>query len=144
MTCRPRITIFAAAALALLAGWASPSAPAPRLPLVADADLPLYPVAAWGLNVSGAVVVTVSVDGNGKAIAAVRSPSNRWLSGPTLANVKTWRFQPGMPGTFDVVYTYKISGAPTPYPSNPKVTLDLPLAVMVVAAPYKPAPKTVY
>ncbi len=115
------------------------SAPAACAPsLVGQAELPLYPAVAWGLGISGTVVVAVTVDGGGKASARIKSSSNQWLTAPTLANASTWRFQSGMPGSFDVTYTYRIRGTPTALPANPKVILALPCAVTVIARPVKP------
>jgi hypothetical protein len=60
------------------------------------------------------------------------------LSNPSLANVKTWQFQSEDRATFLVRYIYRIEGDPTPLPENPRIELDLPRVVTVIARPFKP------
>jgi len=133
-----RIAVVALVAVALLSAGGSAAPPPPALPLVGQADLPLYPAVAWGLRISGTVVVTVTVDDGGKADVQIKSSSNKWLTAPTLANARSWRFQTGMPGTFELTYTYQIEGSPTDLPESPRVVLNLPHSVTVTARPFKP------
>ena len=133
-----RIALVAFVAVVLLSTGGSAALSPPALPLVGQADLPLYPAVAWGLRISGTVVVTVTVDGGGKAGVLIKSSSSKWLTAPTLANARSWRFQSGMPGTFDLTYTYQIKGSPTDLPESPKVVLNLPYSVTVIAHPFKP------
>jgi hypothetical protein len=61
-----------------------------------------------------------------------------YLSNPSLANLKTWQFQPEDRATFVVRYVFQIQGQETSLPENPKVELDLPLFVKVTARPSNP------
>jgi hypothetical protein len=64
-----------------------------------------------------------------------------YLSLPSVANIKTWQFdpEPGGRTTFSVMYVYKIEGEQTPLPENPKIELDLPRVVKVTVRPFKPS-----
>ncbi len=99
------------------------------------------------------MVIEVTVDAGKVTKSEVKSVSVRsqdghpiidnpklqpYLSVPSLANVKTWRFAPGERGTFIVTYTYRIDGRETPTPESPTVILDLPTSVTVTARPYRP------
>jgi hypothetical protein len=108
------------------------------MPLVGQAQLPLYPSVAWGLGVSGRVVIAMEVDDGGASTARVVSSSSKYLTAPTLNNAQSWRFQRGMPGSFDITYIYKLQGSTTDLPESPKVVLDLPSSVTVIAHPFKP------
>ena len=134
----PRVIILLATAFLLMAsGGQQPTKKGPA-PLVGQAELPLYPSVAWGLGISGRVIIAMEVDDSGASKVRVKASTNRFLTAPTLNNAQSWRFQRGMPGSFDVTYTYKIQGGATDLPESPKVVLDLPYAVTVIAHPFKP------
>jgi hypothetical protein len=128
-------------------------------PNVIQAELPLYPPLTSTLRISGTVKIEVTVE-KGKIVEAQvksaeikfsdpqkdalydadakRKMASRFLSDPSLANLKTWQFRPEDRATFLVTYLYEIEGEETPLPENPKVELDLPRLVKVTARPFKP------
>lgn len=131
--------------------------PYPRL---IHAELPLYPPAAWSAHLGGTVEIDVTVEKGtvvearvrrgmvatqGAEKGAVKEDQQGkllpYLSLPSVANVKTWQFDPERGGrtTFSVMYVYKIEGEQTPLPENPKIELDLPRVVKVTAKPFKPS-----
>jgi hypothetical protein len=61
-----------------------------------------------------------------------------YLAVPSVENVRTWRFVPEKRATFIVKYMYRIEGEETLVPENPRVELDLPSLVTVIAKPFKP------
>jgi hypothetical protein len=63
----------------------------------------------------------------------------QYLSLPSVANIKTWQFEPGQRITFVVTYMYNIAGEQTPLPENPKVEVELPRVVKVTVRPFKPS-----
>jgi TonB family protein len=100
----------------------------------------LYPPLAWTAHISGTVEIQVTVE-KGKVIdAQVKSSSvkNQILSRQSVENIKTWQFQSDDDATFLVKCVYKIAGEQTPLPENPKVELDIPHLVKIVARPFKP------
>lgn len=134
------------------------SAAGAHYPRLLHAELPLYPPLARSAHISGKVEIEVIVEKGSVVDAHVKSaeiqiadPENRtvydsqakaaasrYLSDPSLANIKSWQFDSGELSTFLVTYVYKIEGEETPLPENPKVELDLPYFVKVTARPFKP------
>jgi hypothetical protein len=127
-------------------------------PRLIRGDLPLYPPVARSAHISGTIEIQVTVEKGAVVDAEVKSvdiriadPARRAvydeeakmkagqsLSNPSLANVKTWQFQSEDSATFLVRYIYRIEGGPTPLPENPRIELDLPRVVTVIARPFKP------
>jgi hypothetical protein len=147
------VTLLSAAAW----GQAHPGqkAVAQHYPHLIRAEVPLYPPLARTLNVTGIVEIQVVVEKGVVTDTQVKSvviasqngsPLNdegtkkvgAFLSNPALANLKTWQFQPEDRATFVVTYTFQIEGQETSAPENPRVELDLPLFVKVIARPFKP------
>ena len=60
------------------------------------------------------------------------------LSEVTLANVRSWQFDPVVNEAFTVTYNYDISGAETDDLTNPKVEVLPTLDVNITARPVKP------
>jgi len=154
--------LFASLLLATLAsGRSGKEAPRPEethYPNLFSAELPLYPPIAQSAHIAGTVEIQVTVE-NGSVVdtqvrsaeiqilgpdhppkndAATKLAASPYLVNPSLANVKTWRFQPEARSTFVVKYVYRIEGDQTPLPENPIVELTLPLVVKVTARPFKP------
>lgn len=127
-------------------------------PRLLHAELPLYPPLARSAHITGKVEIEVTVEKGSVVDAQVKSakiqiadPQNRtvydshakaaasrYLTDPSLANIKSWQFVPGGRSIFLVTYTYDIEGKETALPENPKVELDLPRVVKVTARPFKP------
>jgi TonB family protein len=117
----------------------TPLSGAAHYPKLTHAELPLYPAIAWTAHITGTVKIEVTVDKGSVVDAQIKSDGSPYLSNPSLANVKTWQFQPEGHTTFSVTYVYKIAGEQTLLPENPRVELDLPRLVTVTARPFKPS-----
>jgi len=135
------------------------SAGAVPYPRLIHAELPLYPPAAWSAHLCGTIEIDVTVEKGAVVEAQVKRgmietqvPGEKgavkdeqqakllsYLSFPSVANVKTWQFQPEGRTTFMVTYVYKIEGEQTPLPENPKIELDLPRVVKVTVRPFQPS-----
>lgn len=133
-----------------LATWAQSE----HYPLISDADLPLYPALARALNLTGTVEIQLAIVKGIVMDAQVKSvvidshngapltnegeeKIGQYLSAPSLANIKNWRFESGESATFVVKYVYRITGKQTEMPENPDVDIDLPV-VRITARPIKP------
>jgi len=110
--------------------------PAPKsgepFPMVAAADLPLYPPVARVTNTQGAIHVQVSTDGH-QVTAAHAKEDLKPLSSAAEENAKTWKFTQHTAMTFTITYEYKLSehcGV-----NNPTVTLWLPDEIQVCQSP---------
>lgn len=157
---RTRLTCKAFAIL-LLATIASgqripkPNIQAVHYPEVIHADVPLYPPIARAAHITGTVEIQVVVEKGSVVSAQLKSvvvdASNSpvlseqgkkkvspYLSIPSLANVKTWRFDSSGRITFLVRYVYRITGQATPLPESPTVELDFPHLVKITARPFSP------
>jgi hypothetical protein len=138
-------------------GQSTADTPATHYPNLIHAEVPLYPPIAQAAHITGTVEIQVVVEKGAVVDAQVKSvildpdPSHHvvlndegkkkvglYLSNPSLANVKTWQFQPEDRTTFLVTYVYKIEGEETPLSEAPKVELDLPRLVKVTARPFRP------
>ena len=120
-------------ALLSLAGWVI-VAQQPRLalPMVASAQVPLYPQVARLANVEGVVHLKVTTDGHGVISTQVEN-GHKLLSAPAEENVRTWKFSVHEPTTFTVTYTYKLVTDLDATQNNPRVILKLPTEVEVDA-----------
>jgi hypothetical protein len=128
-------------------------------PTLIHAELPLYPPPAWSAHFGGTIEINVTVE-NGIVVEAQvkhgvietqigdekhalkqeeQAKLLPYLSLPSVANVKTWRFDPGGRITFVVTYVYKIAGEQTPLPANAKIEIDLPRFVKVTVRPFNPS-----
>ena len=131
---------------------ATPQAHYPRL---LRADVPLYPPLARTAHISGTVEIQVVVEKGTVTDAQVKSvvlaswngpeltddgkkKVGRYLSEPSLANLKTWEFQMEDRAEFLVTYAYRIEGEETNQPENAKVELELPILVRITVRPFKP------
>ena len=118
----------------------APAAGVMHYPLLTHADLPTYSPLARYAHISGTVEIQITVEKGAVIDAQAKSGTNQLLSNPSLANVKTWQFQPGDRATFSVTYVYQLENNKKPLPENenPKVELDLPRLVKITARPFKP------
>jgi hypothetical protein len=102
------------------------------LPMVASAQVPLYPPSARLANVEGTVQLNVTTDGHHVVSIQVAS-GYKLLSDSAEGNLRTWEFTPHEPTSFKVTYTYKLVSDLDPIQNNPRVILNLPTAVEVDA-----------
>ena len=116
---RPNIVIIFSLLL-MLAASASAQYPSEGLPRVIQHEEPQFPVIARTAHVSGEVRVRITTDGESvtKAVAE---------SGPPLLhkavedNVRTWKFVPHTPGTFEVAFEFRFLTDKTTFLQEPGV-----------------------
>ena len=113
------------------------------VPILRGAELPIYPPIAMAARITGKAVVRVTVKDGLVAQADVQSnpalpPGHQFLDSPTVANLKTWRFDARVAAIFRVTYTYEIAGDPTDDPTNARVEMLPSLDVKITARPVKP------
>jgi len=124
-------------------GQTTPASPAPAVPLLQGAALPVYPPIVKAAHITGKVIVRVAVE-NGLVVKTeiLSKPDvaagQRFLESPTVENLKTWHFAADVTGAFTVTYTYEISGTETDDPTNTKVEMLPSLDVKLTARPVKP------
>lgn len=126
-------------------------------PQLIRAEVPLYPPLARTAHVTGDVQILITIEDGLVTQAEIKStdahvsdPSHRAsydaqaravagrrLSEPSVANVKTWQFEPGSHAQIVVTYVYRIEGSVTASPESPQVQLDLPNSVRIVARPFR-------
>lgn len=133
-----------------LVAWAQSE----HYPFISHADLPLYPPLARALNLTGTVEIQLVIAKGTVTDAQVKSvvidcrncapltvegekKVGKYLSLPSLSNIKNWRFDSEERTTFIVRYVYRIEGEATERPENPDVEVNLPL-ISVTAKPIKP------
>jgi hypothetical protein len=102
------------------------------LPLVASAQVPLYPPVARVANVEGVVHINVTTDGH-RVVSTQVKDGHRFLAATAEENLRTWQFSLHEPTTFTVTYTYKLVTDLQPVQNNPRVILNLPTEVEVDA-----------
>jgi hypothetical protein len=100
------------------------------LPMVASADVPLYPPLARTANIEGVVHVKVTTDGH-RVVTARTEDGQTILAAAAEKNVQTWQFTLHEPTTFTVTYRYKLVNDIKPTQNNPRVILQLPTEVEV-------------
>jgi outer membrane biosynthesis protein TonB len=101
------------------------------LPMVASAQVPLYPPLARVANVEGVVHVKVTTDGH-RVVSTQVEDGNKLLAAAAEVNAKTWQFSLHEPVTFTVTYTYKLLTTEWKgNPNNPIVVLRFPTEVEV-------------
>jgi TonB family protein len=110
----------------------------PHYPRLTSGEMPLYPSIARSAHIQGTVEIQVRVENGGVVDVRVQSPGSPYLINPTVANIKTWRFEPDTNASFLVKFIYEIRGKETLRPENPRVELDLPRLVKIIARPFKP------
>ncbi|WP_158942053.1 TonB family protein [Granulicella sp. S190] len=112
-------------------------------PILREAVMPRYPPIAAAAHVTGKVTVEVTVK-NGSVVNTSVLPKpdapagRRLLESPTVENLRTWKFDSQVAGTFTVTYTYLISGTETDAPTNARIEILPSLDVLLTARPVKP------
>ena len=110
-----------------------PQQPSATLPMIAGAEVPLYPPLARAANLQGDVRVQVTTDGS-RVVRAEAREGSRPLAEAAEANARTWRFTTHEPTTFTVTYHYKLVDG-LPDPDNPTVVLRFPNEVEISRTP---------
>jgi hypothetical protein len=118
-------------------GQAPTATAAPTVPILLEAALPMYPPIWRAAHLTGKVVVRVTIK-NGRVVETAAQSGEPHLQVPTIANLKTWRFDDHVSGAFTVSYMYEMSGEPTDDPTNPRVEMLPSLDVKITARPVKP------
>jgi len=129
---RVLISVFSVLAIASCA-WCQ-RAPAPVL---TSAGLPTYPAIWRAAHLTGEVIARVAIKDGVVNGVEIKSGENH-LQVPTIANIKTWRFEEGVNSTITVTFTYVISGDPTDDRTNPTIEVLPSLDVRITARPVKP------
>jgi hypothetical protein len=107
--------------------------------IVLHAEVPQYPSLAIAGHLSGTVHLHVMVEDGAVEKAESDSESQLLiLIKAATENVKTWRFAPGTKGTFDVLYTFELRKDEGVVPENPRIEMQLPTFVKLVARPVRP------
>jgi Gram-negative bacterial TonB protein C-terminal len=133
------ITMFVVACFLFQGGNCSTDAQqTAHYPRLIQAEVPLYPQLARTAHISGTVEVLVTVERGAVVETEVKSSCSPHLTRPTIANIKTWRFESEDRASFLVKYVYEIKGKQTPVPENPRLELNLPRLVRIIARPFKP------
>jgi hypothetical protein len=115
----------------LLVGWsvvAQQSSVA--LPMVASAQVPLYPPVARRANVEGVVHLKITTDGH-RVVSTQVEDGHKLLAAAAEENARTWQFSLHEPTTFTVTYSYKLLTRWKGDPNNPAVVLRFPTEVEV-------------
>jgi hypothetical protein len=105
------LSLVAAGMLFLLPSVAQQKKEPP--PRVWSAQAPLYPPVAVQASVQGLVTLRVTTDG--KQVVNFDAESGPpYLVIKTNENVKTWKFQPHTPTSFEIKFEYTLSAASPP------------------------------
>ena len=111
----PRLAVLLFAAIPLAAGAREPVAqtPQPVMPHVIAADVPTYPRSAASAGKSALLTIGVRTDGHRVSDARLLSSAGETvLREAAVKNVRTWRFTPHAPATFDVTFRFTIVDRP--------------------------------
>jgi TonB family protein len=83
-----------------------------------DFETPAYPALALQARIQGVVVVRARLDSAGKVVGAMALEGSRYLIPESLANVKSWRFQPNPHKAVVIVYDFRLSQSRCKFPSG--------------------------
>lgn len=107
-------------------------------PLVLRADAPVYPPLARMAKITGKIEADFTIKG-GAVVAAEARTGHPFLVKATTENIRSWHFAPEANGTFMATFVYELQGHETASMQNPKVEMQLPALVKIIAAPTKPS-----
>lgn len=77
------------------------------VPVVTSASVPLYPQVPLLAQITGAVRLRISTDGNHVTSMEIES-GPAILANAAGENIKTWQFEPHKPTTFEATFTYTL------------------------------------
>lgn len=107
--------------------------------IVTHAEIPQYPALALAGRLTGSVHLRVVVEHGAVVKAESDSPYQlQILINAAVENVKTWRFAHDATGSFDVTYAFELRGDEGVVAENPRIEMELPTLVKLVARPVKP------
>ncbi|HEX8816772.1 MAG TPA: hypothetical protein VF753_14840 [Terriglobales bacterium] len=107
--------------------------------IVTHAEIPRYPALALAGRLTGSVHLRAAVEHGVVVNAKSDSPSRlEILINEAIENVKTWRFAHDATGSFDVIYSFELRPDEGVLPENPRIEMELPTLVKLVARPVKP------
>jgi TonB family protein len=98
------------------------------------AEVPIYPQVARSARISGTVKVEVTIK-DGMVVNARLESGHAILARAAIENIHTWRFYPLVNAVFTTKFIYRIDQKHSVDPQNPRVELELPLLVKIIAAP---------
>ena len=113
---------------------------------VTHADMPLYPPLARQARLQGSVFIHISIKDGSVMRAEVTSSKPEALKMLPIAasdNVKTWHFAADVSGETEAEFTYELIREESYVPENPRVEMELPTCVRIVAKSPKPIRDTV-
>jgi TonB family protein len=119
------------ALLVLSSAVFQPNAPhKPPLPVVKAAETPIYPALARAARIEGTVLLKVKTDGQ-VVVTVEAKDGHKMLREAAEQNVRTWRFYPHTPTSFEVSFVYRIGKLEVEGWSNSTVVMEFPTKVEV-------------
>jgi hypothetical protein len=106
-------------------------------PLVIRADAPMYPPLARMAKIRGKIEAEFTVK-NGEVVNAEAKSGHPLLVKATTDNIKTWRFSSEVSGMFATTFDYRVEGSETATMQNPKIEMQLPAFIRIIATPTRP------
>jgi TonB family protein len=102
---------------------------------------PNFPRLPWFAQLTGTVEVDVDVDTSGRVRSAVASGAHNLLNRAAEENIREWTFCSAAKSfKLKMTYIYRLEGRKEHEQSPPKVSLDLPDRVEILARPPEPEP----
>ena len=134
---------FSTLLVLLLSTCAFAQPQAGEIPRLIGGDIPTYPPIARAARLTGSMKVRVKVesgkvtkldvlDAKGASGSQVLEHGSPLLIDPALSNLKSWRFNPSVNTSFDLIYTYKID--PALPENNAKIEISPLLNVTITTA----------
>ena len=99
-------------------------------PVVISAETPLYPSLVAHIRVLGTVRLAVTTDGN-SVVAVKVSGGHKLLQEAAERNVRTWKFAPHQPTSFEVEFVYRLVKPEIDGNANSSVMLNFPRRVEI-------------
>jgi TonB family protein len=114
-------------------GEASRPVPETHLPVLLEAAVPMYPAFARNAQITGEVIVEVTIKG-GRATSTTVKAGDRALAQAVLKNIETWRFDEKVEATFTTTFEFVLELHKTGDDRNSRLELNLPSSARIVAA----------
>lgn len=114
-------------------GEASRPEPKSALPFLLEAAVPLYPDIARNAQISGEVIVDVTIKA-GRASSTTVQAGDRALAQAALKNIATWRFDEKVNATFTTKFDFMLELRKTGDDRNTRLELNLPSSARIIAA----------